>query len=152
MKLLPASEEHIDDILRILDPFIKSGVVLPREKKEILKVIDNFFVAETDNIIIGCVAIKDYSDGLYEIRSLAVAKEYNNKGIGKNLIAMAVENIVANRNPKQIFALTLRPEVFQKVGFKMASKSQFPKKIWDDCSKCSKFDTCDEIALVYNVR
>jgi len=153
MKLQPASEKNADDILRILDPFIKSGVVLPRDKTEIIKSISSFFVAEScNNGIIGCVSIKDYSEGLFEIRSLAVQKEHNNKGIGRKLISMALENIIANKNPKKVFALTLRPEVFLKVGFKMAAKRQFPKKIWEDCSKCSKFDICDEVAVVYDVR
>ncbi|HBM15791.1 MAG TPA: GNAT family N-acetyltransferase [Lentisphaeria bacterium] len=151
MKLRPASVIHADDILRILDPFIISGVVLPRNKTEIIKGINSFFVAELNSKIIGCVAIKDYSEGLFEIRSLAVEKEFNNQGIGKKLISMAVENIIARKSPKQIFALTLRPEVFLKAGFKMASKKQFPKKIWDDCSKCSKFDTCDELALAIDI-
>ena len=152
MKLLPASAEHADDILGILQPFIASGVVLPREKTETLQGISNFFVAELKHKIIGCVAIKDYNDGLFEIRSLAVDKNYNNKGIGKKLISLAVENIIAARNPKQIFALTLRPEVFLKVGFEITSMSQFPKKIWEDCSKCPKADDCDEVAVVYDVR
>lgn len=152
MKLLQASEEHVDDILAILSPYVRSGIVLPREKNEILSSINDFFVADINGFIVGCIAIKDYSEGLFEIRSLAVAIEHNNKGIGKKLISMAVENIVSGRNPKQIFTLTLRPEVFAKVGFKLASRSHFPKKIWDDCSKCPKFHTCDEVALVYNVR
>lgn len=149
MKILHASAKHADDILRILSPSIENGVVLPRERTEILKAIDTFLVAEFEDKIVGCTAVKDYGYGLFEIRSLAVEKEHNNKGIGKKLISFALKTVSASGHPKRIFALTLRPEVFLKAGFQPAVKTQFPEKIWDDCSKCKKFAVCDEVAVVY---
>ncbi len=150
MKISPASHKHADDILKILSPLVEEGIVLPRDRNDILKTIDLFFVAEFEGNVVGCTAIKDYGDGLFEIRSLAVEKHHNNKGIGRKLISFAVKTVSEQRNPKRIFALTLRPEVFLKVGFQLAAKTQFPEKIWDDCSKCKKFHVCDEIAVIYN--
>lgn len=150
MKISRASSNHADGILNILEPFIKSGVILPRDKSDILNSIDSFFIAEFNDRVIGCTAVKNYGDGLFEIRSLVVEKGHNNKGIGKKLITFAVQDIIDNRKPNRIFALTLRPEVFLKAGFKEVLKSNFPEKIWEDCWKCSKYHNCDEIALIYN--
>lgn len=150
MKISSANAKHADDILRILSPSIKEGVLLPRDKSDILKAIDTFLVAEIEGKVVGCTAVKDYGYGLFEIRSLAVEKEHNNKGIGKKLISFAVKTVLSNKKFKRIFALTLRPEVFIKIGFIQTEITDFPEKICYDCSKCSR-PKCDEIAVVYNL-
>lgn len=149
MRIFSASAKNADDILRILSPSIKEGVVLPRDKPDILRAIESFFVAELEGRVVGCAAVKDYGYGLFEIRSLAVERTHNNKGIGKKLISFAVKNISANKNAKRIFALTLRPEVFIKTGFRQTEITDFPEKICYDCSNCSR-PKCDEVAVVYN--
>lgn len=149
MKISSANAKHADDILRILSPSITSGIILPRDKTDILKAIESFFVAELESKVVGCTAVKDYGYGLFEIRSLVVEKDHNNKGIGKKLISFAVKTVSENKNPKRIFALTLRPEVFIKTGFRLTEITDFPEKICYDCSKCSR-SKCDEVAVVYN--
>ena len=49
---------------------------------------------------------------------------------------------------KSVFALTQKSEFFKKFGFNAVDKKQLPQKIWNDCSICSKFAKCDEVAYI----
>jgi len=55
--------------------------------------------------------------------------------------------LACKRHAKRIFALTMRPRLFQRLGFKVVDKELFPQKVWSDCSKCPKRDCCDEVAV-----
>ena len=70
------------------------------------------------------------------------------KGVGRAVINMIVEKLRCQRDKWRLFALTLQPEFFRALGFTEVEKDLFPEKIWSDCSKCSKRDCCDEIALL----
>ncbi len=52
---------------------------------------------------------------------------------------------------RRVFALTFRPDFFERLGFKKVDKSVLPHKIWTDCLKCVKFPDCDEIAVVKEI-
>ncbi|MBA7615719.1 hypothetical protein ES703_23004 [subsurface metagenome] len=51
----------------------------------------------------------------------------------------------------RVFALTLEPDYFEKLGFKVVEKETLPMKVWSDCAKCPKQQNCDEIAVIKNV-
>lgn len=141
------SESDAEIILQIIAPYVKNGLLLPRTKLDIMKNINDFFIAKYEGMGIGCATLKDYSDGLYEIRTLVVKSNYSNNGIGSKLINSAVEKVKTSKKGKIVFALTTRANVFINQGFEIVSKEIFPEKIWQDCSKCLKFSCCDEIAV-----
>ena len=51
----------------------------------------------------------------------------------------------------KVFALTLAPVFFEKLGFKAVKKDALPMKVWSDCAKCPKQQNCDETAVVYKI-
>ena len=70
-----------EDVAEILLYYASRAVLLWRTAEDILKHQKNFYVALENDQIIGCVAIEDYYNGLYELRSLAVANHFNGKGV-----------------------------------------------------------------------
>ncbi len=48
----------------------------------------------------------------------------------------------------RVFALTYKPEYFEKAGFKKIEKDELPHKIWSECINCPKFPDCDEVAML----
>ncbi len=78
--------------------------------------IDEFFVAEEDGEVVGCCALEIYSQRLAEIRSLAVAKEYQGKGIGSALIEQCIAKARA-RNVQEVLSITSAVLLFEKQGF-----------------------------------
>jgi amino-acid N-acetyltransferase len=61
----------------------------------------------------------------------------------KALIARARQDRI-----EKVFALTLAPEFFTKLGFKSVTHADLPLKVWKDCIACPKYGNCDEIAMV----
>ena len=105
---------------------------------------------EVDGSVAGCCALEVIWSNLAEIKSLAVDETKKEKGIGRMLVTAAIEQAVRLGVPK-VFALTLEPEFFEKLGFEKVEKETLPMKVWSDCAKCPKQEKCDEIAVVKTV-
>jgi amino-acid N-acetyltransferase len=85
-----------------------------------------------------------------EIRSLAVRREMQNRGIGRELVLKQLER-AKDLGFKRVFTLTYRTGFFVSLGFSEIPKDELPKKMWTDCLKCFKYPDCDETALVISL-
>ncbi len=142
-----AARKDIESICKLLQPYAKKKLVLPRTPVEIGRHIRNFCVAERKGRIIGCCAFRDYGNSLFEIRSLAVAQRSTGAGTGSKLVKFMIGRI-AEKGDVRIFALTTSAPFFHRFGFKTVEKDLFPQKIWSDCTKCPKLNDCDEEAVL----
>lgn len=151
MTLRPAGLDDVQQICSLLGSYARERLLLPRSQDDIAERIRNFRVAELHGEFVGCLAVRDYGGNLYEVRSLAVAKEFNDRGIGSSIVANAVESLMRKGEPVRLFALTYRAHFFERLGFEVVDKTQFPEKIWSDCAICSKKDKCDETAVLIRI-
>ena len=149
-RLRPASPNDAEAIASLLKPYAEAGIVLPRSPGEIREYIENFIVAEDGQRVVGAVALRDFGDGLEEIRSLVVHQDYEGRGLGSLLVQSALE-LARSRSTTRLFTLTVRPRLFERAGFSLVDKQLFPQKVWSDCAKCPKQDCCDECALVLDL-
>lgn len=147
-----ATGDDAEAIHALLAPYVKKGILLARTKEEIIKSSDTFTVAVAKEKIIGVVSHYKYNNKLFEIRSLAVSSRYHNKGIGKQLVAHAIEDILLHHKGAKIFCLTYKPSFFKKAGFMAVAKETLPDKIWKDCQYCPHKDNCTETAMVYSLK
>ncbi|MDD5681430.1 MAG: GNAT family N-acetyltransferase, partial [Candidatus Omnitrophica bacterium] len=97
--------------------------------------------------IVGCGALHISWERLGEIRSLAVRKGVQKKGIGEKLVKTCLAE-AKEVGLEKVFVLTYKPEYFRQFGFKDIDKYQLPHKIWTDCVKCVHFPDCTEDALI----
>jgi amino-acid N-acetyltransferase len=116
---------------------------------EIYSHIRDFAVMEDEEsgALVGCGALQICWQDLAEIRSLAVETSRQGEGIGTRLIGALMEE-ARDMGVKQVFVLTYRQRLFERLGFKVMNKNLLPHKIWADCIRCTKFPECDEIAMV----
>jgi len=142
--------EDLIPIHELLAEPARQGLILPRSKQNIQENLHKFQVAVIDNRIVGCVSLRDFGNGLFEIRSLVVADQYTGHGVGSTLIREAIRK-AGQQGSVTVFALTYRPHLFERLGFNIVPKSHFPQKVWEDCRKCPNQDHCDEIAVNYNL-
>ncbi|HRX15279.1 MAG TPA: GNAT family N-acetyltransferase [Spirochaetota bacterium] len=141
-------ESDIGDILNLLAPYVKKGIVLERSREDIMAELGAFFIARDNEKAAGVVSYHDYDNNLFEIRSLVVAEEYARSGIGSALVNHVVTLLRERQPQSRIFALTYVPEFFSKLNFELIDKNYFPEKIWKDCVNCPRVDCCNEIALI----
>ena len=147
----PARGVDAARIADLLAPYAMAGLVLPRSEAEILHHIGNFLVAALGRSgrgrVVGCVALRDYGAGLFEVRSLAVSTSETGGGLGSVLVQASVDE-AARRGADRVFALTLRANLFKRLGFAVVETEMFPQKVWTDCKNCPKLRCCDEIAVL----
>jgi amino-acid N-acetyltransferase len=139
----------IKQIQELVNSFAKKDLMLPRSLNELYENLRDYFVAEENSRIVGCAALHVSWDDLCEIKSLAVQKNKQKKGIGKSLIFACI-NEARGLGAKRIFVLTYKPGYFKKFGFKKVSHSDLPHKVWAECINCCKFPNCQEVAMIRN--
>jgi amino-acid N-acetyltransferase len=134
----------------LISSYAEMDRMLFRSLADIYENLQTFIVAELDGKIVGCCALEVIWADLAEIKSLAIDEGYKGKGIGRELVAAAVEQAAKLGVPK-VFALTLEPAFFEKSGFEIVEKEALPMKVWSDCARCPKQQNCDEIAVIKTV-
>jgi len=139
--------EDIKQIQNLINSFAKQDLMLPRSLNDLYENLRDFWVVEENKKIIGCCALHISWEDLAEIKSVAVAKRKQGKGIGKVLVQTCLRE-AKELGARKVFVLTYKPAFFKKAGFKKIKHSALPHKIWIECIRCPKFPDCREIALL----
>jgi amino-acid N-acetyltransferase len=146
-----ASMQDIPALLELINGYAAKGIMLPRTEFEMSENMRDFMVAYAGNHLVGCGALHFYSPTVGEVRSLAVAESHKTNGIGR-LIVDSLVHEAKMYGLDAVFAFTYVPEFFGRVGFNEVERGELPLKAWKDCLRCSKFQNCDEIAVVRVLR
>ena len=142
-----AKIQDIKQIQLLINNFAKQDLMLSKSLNELYEHLRDFWVIEEGKKIIGCAAMHISWDDLAEIKSLAVAKNKQKKGLGRELVSACIEE-AKEIGAKKIFVLTYKSGFFKKFGFRRIKSSSLPHKIWAECINCCKFPDCQEVAMV----
>ena len=142
-----AKISDIRELHKLINFYAEQGEMLPRSLNELYENIRDFLVFEEKGEILGCCALHVSWEDLGEIKSLAVKPGHTGKGIGRKLIEACLEE-TNELGIKKVFALTFKPEYFEKRGFRKIEKDELPHKIWSECINCPKFPNCEEVAML----
>ncbi|MCX5714148.1 MAG: N-acetyltransferase [Candidatus Omnitrophica bacterium] len=142
-----AKIKDIKQIQTLINAFAKQDLMLPRSLNELYENLRDFWVIEQNGKVSGCAALHISWDDLAEIKSLAVAKNIQGKGLGRELIEFCIRE-AKELGAKKIFVLTYKPGFFKKFGFRKVGHASLPHKIWAECINCCKFPDCQETALL----
>jgi amino-acid N-acetyltransferase len=148
--LRKATVKDVPTMARMINAFAGQGQMLPKSQHQLYQDIRDFVVAVSDERIVGCGALHVIWEDLAEVRSLAVAQDWQGRGLGR----MIVETLLAEARSlglPRVFALTYHQGFFERLGFRVVPRESLPHKIWGDCLNCPKFPNCDEVALVIDL-
>ncbi|AQQ71652.1 Amino-acid acetyltransferase [Limihaloglobus sulfuriphilus] len=151
MIIRQAKTSDAEAINELISRYAELDKMLFRSMASIYELIQTFAVAEEDGRVLGCGALSVVWKDLAEIKSLAVAEGCQGKGIGRSIVEFCLEK-ARSLGIKDVFALTLEPQFFEKLGFHRVNRLELPMKVWSDCAMCPKQDNCDEIALVISLK
>ena len=150
MNVRPAQHTDIDTIGRMIAHYAALGLMLPRSHSALMEALASYVVADHDGRVIGCGGLEQYSSNTAEIFGLATSPDKSVRGAGSAIVQALIEKARAE-NISHVFALTLAPAFFQKMGFRTVQHSDLPMKVWKDCIACPKYGNCDEIAMVLDL-
>ncbi|MDD3295957.1 MAG: N-acetyltransferase [Candidatus Omnitrophica bacterium] len=141
---------HIDDceqIYNLINTSANEGKLLKRSLNHIYEHLRDFWVYVERGKVIACCGLGIVGwQGLGEIKSLAVKKKFQKKGIGLQLVKKCIEEASVLKL-SGVFALTFVPGFFRKLKFKAINRDKLPHKIWSDCVHCIYFPDCREEAV-----
>ncbi len=133
---------------RLINEHAESGVMLGRPLSELYENLRDFWVVDgEDGIVVACCALHINWADLAEVRSLAVVKRFQRRGLGSTLVAACLEES-RNMGLHRVYALTREAPFFESIGFTQIGVNELPRKVWGECIRCPKFPECDEVAVV----
>jgi amino-acid N-acetyltransferase len=150
MNVRPAKIQDAKAINTLINEYAEQDMMLFRSLADIYENLRSFHVAEEQGRIVGCCALHIIWQDLAEIKSLAVDQSKKGTGVGKALVEVSLSHAKDLGLPR-VFALTLEPAFFEKLGFEKVDRDTLPMKVWSDCARCPKQDHCDETALIKNL-
>ena len=148
MNIRKAELRDVPALYKLISRYVAEQILLPRPLTNLYEDVWEFTVAEEDGELLGCGALKLYSQELAEIRSLCVDSPLKSKGVGR-MLTEALMDEAERHGLKTVFALTVVPGFFEKLGFQKALREKFPVKVFQDCLGCPKYSCCDEVAVSY---
>lgn len=137
----------VEQMAALINGYAAQGLMLPKTHAQLYNHIRDFVVADVDGRVVGCAGLKVTWRDLAEIVSLAVAPEWQGRGLGRRLCEPLIEDARALGIPT-VFALTYQVEFFRKLGFEIVPKTILSQKVWQDCQFCPKQHCCDETAMI----
>ncbi len=148
VRLRPGSFGDVPPMADLINGYAAHGLMLPKSLGQLYRTLREFVIAEdADGRLLGCGALRIYDPGLAEICSLAVADAARGLGVGRKVVE-ALHREAIGFGLARVFALTLEPGFFHRLGYATVEKSVLPQKIEADCVGCPRRDACNEIAVI----
>ena len=145
-----ATVGDVDAITDLVNFWAARGDMLPRTKGETYENLRDFFVIRDGAAVVACGALHIVWADIAEVKSLAVSEQHQGRGLGAHLIRACVDE-GGRLGLDRLFALTYRPEFFERLGFAQADVMALPRKVWNECYRCPKFPGCNEIAMTLDL-
>ncbi|MDR3325666.1 MAG: amino-acid N-acetyltransferase [Spirochaetaceae bacterium] len=117
----------IPDVLRLMEPLMRKGVLLRRSAEDIQERKDDYVVFVIDGAVHGCAALREWGGGQAEIGALVSGGEKVEAGVGRRLVQWLLER-ARRRGIKRVFVLTVSTQDwFEALGFREAAVETLPE-------------------------
>ena len=127
----PARTSDVREIRALVDSFAAPGKMLSKETVTLYESVQEFTVAVKDGVIIGCGALHVLWEDLAEVRTVAVAQEFQKTGIGHQILETIIDRARAV-GVKRIFCLTFQTEFFGKHGFEIIEGTPVEPEVYSE--------------------
>ncbi|MDR0946011.1 MAG: amino-acid N-acetyltransferase [Bifidobacteriaceae bacterium] len=112
-----ARPADVPQIRRLTTPYEQQGRLVAKASVAYFESIPDFVVAVDGARVVGCGALHIMWEDLAEIRTLAVAPEYQHLGIGHRIMTRLLSTACLLRL-RRVFCLTFETEFFASHGFR----------------------------------
>jgi amino-acid N-acetyltransferase len=148
--LLTVRRARVGDVRKIKDLVdCYAGVVLlAKQLVTLYEGVQEFWVAERDDSILGCGALHVLWEDLAEIRTLAVHPDAVGQGLGHALVAQLVEHGRA-LGLRRIFVLTFEECFFAQHGFRAINGAPVTAEVYDEIRRSHDEGVAEFLDLPY---
>lgn len=121
-----AEVHDVPDILRIQEPYVHQGVLVPRSAEQIEARIGDYVVHEADGFLQGSAALIPFSDGSAEIAAVAVAEHVRRFGVGRKIVQFLLQKALRMGYDRVFLLTTQTSDWFAELGFEKGEVSDLP--------------------------
>jgi amino-acid N-acetyltransferase len=147
MSVRRARTVDIRQIKALVDRYA-GRVLLAKELVTLYEAVQEFWVAEQDDEVVGCGALHVLWEDLAEVRTVAVTPEAVGKGVGhavvEHLIGVARELGLA-----RVFVLTFETEFFARHGFVKIDGTPVSQQVYDEMRRSADLGVAEFLDLPY---
>jgi amino-acid N-acetyltransferase len=122
----PMKQEDVLDVLRIMEPNIKKGVLVRRTEDDLQRLCDDYVVYEIDRTIRGCGALHRYGPDRAEIAGVAVDENFNHLGIGQKIVEFLIGEARLLGLAGVFILTTQTADWFLSLGFVQVTPGELP--------------------------
>jgi len=124
----PLRSRDLPDILRIMEPLMKSGTLIRRTAEQIQEKRDDYAVFEIDGSVHACGALHDWGEDQGEIAAVASDPLYSGMNLGRRVVGFLIEK-ARKKGMNRVFVLTtFTQDWFEALGFREARTDSLPEK------------------------
>jgi amino-acid N-acetyltransferase len=124
----PMRADDIGDVLRLMEPLVREGILVTRSEDELTARHGDFVVYSIDDVVHACGALHDYGEGQGEIAAIATNPVYSHLSMGRKIVSYLVEK-AARIGMTRVFVLTTRTiDWFEQLGFVEADFASLPAR------------------------
>jgi amino-acid N-acetyltransferase len=138
----PLHSRDLPDILRIMEPLMKSGILIRRTAEQIQEKREDYAVFEIDGSVHACGALHDWGEGQGEIAAIASDPLYSGMNLGRRIVGYLIEK-ARKKGMSRVFVLTtVTQDWFEALGFREAGPDSLPEKkrqVYDQSRKSKVF-------------
>ncbi|HSZ29142.1 MAG TPA: amino-acid N-acetyltransferase [Pseudonocardiaceae bacterium] len=123
-------------------------VLLTKQLVTLYEDVQEFWVAERDDAVMGCGALHVLWEDLGEIRTLAVHPDVVGQGVGHALVAQLVEQ-GRTLGLRRLFVLTFEERFFSRHGFQSIQGTPVPAEVYDEIRRSHDEGVAEFLDLPY---
>jgi amino-acid N-acetyltransferase len=137
MVIRRAKTSDVPAIKSLVD-FYAGKILLEKNLVTLYEAVQEFWVAEVDDEVIGCGALHVMWSDLGEVRTVAVHPKVKGHGVGHAIVDRLIE-VARELELQRVFVLTFETEFFSRHGFVEIEGTPVTSEVYDEM--CRSYDT-----------
>jgi amino-acid N-acetyltransferase len=125
----PARTSDVRMIRELIDTYSPGGRLLSKNTVTIYEDVQEFVVADSDGVVVGCGALHVMWEDLGEVRTVAVVPEVKGTGVGGRILASLLERATA-LGLTRVFCLTFETAFFGHFGFEAIAEAPVDASVY----------------------
>jgi amino-acid N-acetyltransferase len=146
LRLRKPTVQDVPEILRLIEPDLKAGRLLPRSGRQVVEHLRDYTLALRDGNVVGVASITLVDVDLAEVGVLTSSQD--------EISALLLDTVLleaAAMGVGRAFVLTDDPSPFEALGFRRTTLAALPEKRDRQCLRCSRLPFCRQVALERNL-
>ena len=124
----PLRSRDLPDILHLMEPLMRTGILIQRTPEQIREKKDDYYVYDIDDCVHACGALHDWGGGQGEIAAISADPMYAGMNLGRRIVDYLIDK-ARKCNLNRVFVLTTKTQDwFESFGFRETSIESLPEK------------------------